>query len=71
MKELTAAKLISFRQNGRSLVYSVNFAAMRSLDEFLYQHCCGIGVTGCGPECIPDIPLTLSKTRVSRVGKRR
>src|SRR5262245_8890337 len=53
LKELANAGLISSRQEGRFIVYTTEFAAMRELTEFLYHNCSGTGVEGCGPECIP------------------
>jgi ArsR family transcriptional regulator, arsenate/arsenite/antimonite-responsive transcriptional repressor len=57
LKELANAGLISAEQQGRSIEYSVKFLAMRELVEFLYHNCCGVGVEGCGPECVPRIKV--------------
>lgn len=40
LKELRNAGLIQMRRNGRSLIYSVDYQAMRSLIDFLTEHCC-------------------------------
>jgi ArsR family transcriptional regulator len=64
LKELANAGLISAKQEGRSIVYSVEFLAMRELVEFLYHNCCGVGVAGCGPECIPSIKVKAATPKV-------
>ena len=71
LKELNSAGLLTAEQNGRSIIYAVNFATMRELVEFLYQNCCGVGVAGCGPECLPalDVQLTSPKVRSLRSKK--
>ena len=71
LKELNNAGLLTAEQNGRSIIYAVNFAAMRELVEFLYQNCCGVGVAGCGPECLPalDIQVISPKVRSLRSKK--
>ena len=71
LKELNNAGLLTAEQNGRSIIYAVNFAAMRELVEFLYQNCCGVGVAGCGTECLPalDVQVTSPKVRSLRSKK--
>jgi ArsR family transcriptional regulator, arsenate/arsenite/antimonite-responsive transcriptional repressor len=64
LKELANAGLISPQQSGRFIVYSVDFLAMRELVEFLYHNCCGVGVAGCGPECIPAIEVKVASPKV-------
>jgi ArsR family transcriptional regulator, arsenate/arsenite/antimonite-responsive transcriptional repressor len=64
LKELANAGLISPQQNGRFIVYSVDFLAMRELVEFLYHNCCGVGVVGCGPECVPAIEVRVASPKV-------
>jgi DNA-binding transcriptional ArsR family regulator len=40
LKELRNAGLTQMRRNGRSLIYSANYQAVRSLIDFLTEHCC-------------------------------
>jgi DNA-binding transcriptional ArsR family regulator len=41
LKELTHAKLIAPRQEGRFLIYAVQFDTMNALLSFLSENCCG------------------------------
>lgn len=41
LAHLTRAGLIEQRRNGRSLIYSANFAAMNALVGYLMENCCG------------------------------
>jgi ArsR family transcriptional regulator len=47
LKELTHARLLTARQEGRFIIYSADMAAMNGLVGFLTENCCG-GVP-CGP----------------------
>jgi len=49
LKELSHAGLIAPKREGRSIIYSANFAAMDGLVGFLTENCCG-GVP-CGTRC--------------------
>jgi len=40
MKELTPAKLIKARPEGRFVFYSVDFKRMNALLRYLTEHCC-------------------------------
>lgn len=40
LKELRNAGVVCCRRNGRSLIYSADFAAMEALVGFLTEHCC-------------------------------
>ncbi|MDC8756917.1 ArsR/SmtB family transcription factor [Janthinobacterium fluminis] len=51
LKELTHAKLINSRSEGRFVIYSADLAAMNALIGYLTENCCaGIpcGPVGCG-----------------------
>lgn len=48
LKELKHAALVSVRRDGRSLVYSANFAAMNELLDYLTRNCCGGDPGECG-----------------------
>ena len=45
LKELKSARVVHCRREGRSLIYSPDFGAMRSLVGFLTENCCANG--GC------------------------
>jgi len=54
--QLKHAGLITFRREGRSLIYSANFAAMDGLIAYLMENCCAddaddcsAGTADCGP----------------------
>jgi ArsR family transcriptional regulator len=47
LKELTHARLITSRSEGRFIIYSANIAVMNGLIGYLTENCCG-GVP-CGP----------------------
>jgi DNA-binding transcriptional ArsR family regulator len=40
LKELTAAGLIVSRREGRSIIYSANYANMQQLLNYLMENCC-------------------------------
>ncbi len=46
LKELKSAGVVACRREGRSLIYTPNFAAMNDLLRFLTENCCE-GVGGC------------------------
>jgi len=46
LKELKSAGVVDCRREGRSLIYSPEFAAMGELLSFLTENCCA-GVNGC------------------------
>lgn len=47
LKELKSSGVVACRREGRSLIYSPNFAVMNDLLGFLTENCCS-GVAGCG-----------------------
>ena len=47
LAQLTNAGLIAQRRDGRSLIYSADYAAMNALVGFLMENCCG------GAACAP------------------
>ncbi len=50
LKELTHAKLVMARHEGRFVIYSANFNTMNGLIGFLTENCCGGNV--CSPTTI-------------------
>jgi DNA-binding transcriptional ArsR family regulator len=55
LKELTHARLLAARQDGRFLIYSANVDAMNGLVAFLTENCCG------GLPCGVPAPLACAK----------
>jgi DNA-binding transcriptional ArsR family regulator len=56
LKELSHARLVKSRQDGRYVFYSADFAAMNRLLAFLTDNCCAAdGGAACGPSaCAPS-----------------
>ncbi len=55
LKELSHARLVNTRQDGRFVIYGAEFATMHALLEFLTANCCG--GHSCNPVCLsPDYP---------------
>lgn len=48
LNQLKQAGLVTFRREGRSLIYAANFAAMNSLMGYLTENCCGGNPLECG-----------------------
>lgn len=55
LAHLTEAGLVTQRRNGRSLIYSVRFAAMDALVAFLTENCCS------GAACLPTLAVPACK----------
>ena len=62
LAQLAHAGLILQRRESRSLIYSVDFAAMNSLMGYLSENCCGGNPTACLPSRAPA-PQSLKKRR--------
>ena len=60
IKELANAQLVSARQQGRSIRYATDFAAMRNLVAYLSENCCRAALgddeqpTDCASDCSPQ-----------------
>ena len=57
LKELEHAGLIAARRVARSIIYAVDYKALRGLVEFLMRDCCAGHPDICGPEggrCLPS-----------------
>jgi ArsR family transcriptional regulator len=52
LKELVHADLISYKQDGRYIIYAADFATMNGVLAFLTENCCG------GQSCAPCSPST-------------
>lgn len=49
LKELSRAKLVASRQEGRFVIYSADFRTMNDLVGFLTENCCQGNPALCGP----------------------
>lgn len=62
LNQLKQAGLVSFRREGRSLIYTANFAAMNALMGYLTENCCGGADCGVGVGvCDPSTPATIKE----------
>ena len=48
LKELKHAGLVTVQREGRSLIYSADFATMTGLIDYLTRHCCAGDPAACG-----------------------
>ena len=73
LKELTNAGLTMATPNGRSIIYSANFATMNGLVDYLTENCCaGEGcppgkspMAVCAPVSVQKTPSSISKRKKS------
>jgi ArsR family transcriptional regulator, arsenate/arsenite/antimonite-responsive transcriptional repressor len=62
LNQLRQAGLISFRREGRSLIYAAEYAAMNGLLAYLTENCCQGDPVACGvPVCNPLLERTINK----------
>jgi DNA-binding transcriptional ArsR family regulator len=62
LNQLRHAGLISFRREGRSLIYAAEYAAMNGLLAYLTENCCQGDAAGCGvAACAPPIVLRVKQ----------
>jgi DNA-binding transcriptional ArsR family regulator len=52
LNQLRHAGLVTFRREGRSLIYAAEYPAMNGLLAYLTENCCG-GASVCAPVCTP------------------
>lgn len=64
LSQLKHSGLLACRRDGRSLIYSADFAAMNELVAFLTDNCCGGEATQCAPVATPV--RFVSKTRLAK-----
>ena len=48
LKELKHAGLVTVQREGRSLIYTANFATMTDVIDYLTRHCCAGDPAACG-----------------------
>ena len=64
LAQLSHAGMIAQRRQSRSLIYSVDFAAMNDLMGFLTENCCGGNADLSAPVCKPGAsPKQTAKSR--------
>lgn len=54
LAQLCQAGLIVQRRQGRSLIYSADYAAMANLMAYLTENCCGTGAACAPTSCLPN-----------------
>jgi len=60
LNHLRHAGLVTFRREGRSLIYAAEYPAMNGLVAYLTENCCG-GASVCAPVCIPETERTVNQ----------
>lgn len=70
LTQLNRAGLVNQTRNGRSLIYSANYAGMNALMGYLTENCCAGGTScpteiSCGPEASCAAPVTPQSERKS------
>jgi DNA-binding transcriptional ArsR family regulator len=64
LQNLHRTGLIVQRREGRSLIYSVDFAAMNDLVGYLTENCCTANAASCATSCKPSTaPKAVKKRR--------
>jgi len=63
LTQLRQAGLVTFKREGRSLIYAAEFAAMNDLLGFLTANCCQGDPTACGLDVGVCDPSTLTMTK--------
>ena len=65
LKELSHARLVASRQEGRYVFYSADFASMNRLLAFLTENCCAADGGACGPgACAPSFSTRTTSRKV-------
>lgn len=62
LAQLRQAGLITFRREGRSLIYVAEFGTMNALVGFLTENCCGGDLAACLPAAPACAPQTKKRT---------
>lgn len=64
LTQLKHAGLVTYRREGRSLIYTANFAAMNGLMAYLTENCCGGDTSDCAvgaAVCDPSSSATIKE----------
>ena len=63
LSQLKNAGLVACRRDGRSLIYSADFAVMNDLVAFLTENCCGGNPAQCAPGLVNSRPRLKRKAK--------
>lgn len=66
LNQLRHAGLVSFRREGRSLIYTAEYATMNALLSYLTENCCGGTEAACAPLCRPPAQVPVAKPEKRR-----
>jgi DNA-binding transcriptional ArsR family regulator len=66
LNQLKHAGLVTFRREGRSLIYGAEYASMNELLAYLTENCCQGDVASCGVNVCDSSALVPNKTRSTR-----
>jgi DNA-binding transcriptional ArsR family regulator len=66
LNQLKQAGLVTFRREGRSLIYLAEYDAMNALLAYLTEKCCRGDAAACGPGVCDGNTLIRTKTRSTR-----
>jgi len=58
LNQLRQAGMVSFRREGRSLIYAAEYPTMNALLAYLTENCCGGTNAACAPACPPQANAT-------------
>jgi ArsR family transcriptional regulator len=62
LNQLRQAGLVTFRREGRSLIYAAEYAAMNGLLAYLTENCCQGDPAACGAgACAPSAPIATNQ----------
>jgi DNA-binding transcriptional ArsR family regulator len=63
LNQLRHAGLVTFRREGRSLIYAAEYAAMNGLLAYLTENCCQGDTAACGAGACDDSTIVTTKQR--------
>jgi DNA-binding transcriptional ArsR family regulator len=66
LNQLKQAGLVTFRRQGRSLIYAAEYATMNGLLAFLTENCCRGDASGCGVGVCDSSSLVTAKEGTTR-----
>ena len=66
LNQLRQAGLVSFRREGRSLIYAADYGAMNALMAYLTENCCRGVPAGCGVGACDGPALLVAKEGSAR-----
>ena len=65
LSQLKHAGLVTFRREGRSLIYTANFEAMNGLMAYLTENCCGGDASDCAVSAAACYPFSNTRLKES------